>query len=115
MFKSYDLETIFIHRIYGTERDKRQYYWSRKHRDQDYIEYVTSGYQIENVIPKSKLEKRLKYEYNQKKKQLQKYWDKERKNKVYSMLSNAEIELQKSRLIDKAPVLGVNNRQQKLN
>jgi hypothetical protein len=62
--------------------------------------YVTQGYQIPNVIPGSKLEKRLKWEYRQKKKQLIKYWESEKKNKEYSFLTREEEEIKKEKLQD---------------
>lgn len=96
LFKSYDLRTTLIHRIYGTEKEKNQP-WTKKHRNEDYIEYVTSGYEIENVIPGSKLEKRLKHEYNSKRRQLERYWKLEEKLKEYSFYTWEEIKERKEK------------------
>lgn len=68
---------------------KRMFVRSEKH---SFITVVKSGYTVENVQPKSNLEKRLKAEKRQKEKQREKIEKEQRKLKKYNFKTQQEIE-----------------------
>ena len=98
-FKSYDYEVKSFDIIHGNEIDPYSMWYSKRL----VIEMVVEGYYIENVIPGSKLEKKLNREKNQKRKQLQRLANSVPKEYCYKTKQeiieriNKEVELQRLR------------------
>lgn len=113
-FKSADYDSVVVNKTTFEKMDMPSYpYWIektdrvKKIQEDAWNKYransitvIKSGYYVENVQPNSKLEKRLRREYNQKKKQMNKQYEIARKNKEYSFLTREEEALKKSKLED---------------
>lgn len=93
VFESADFTSSYFDKRTGVKVPKS--YWAL---NGNHVSLVTSGYQVENVIPKSKLERRLIWEKIQKKRQLNKYWNKQNKLKEYSFLTREEEKLKKDKM-----------------
>lgn len=98
-FKSHDYEVKTFDIIHGNEINQHSM-WNSKRL---IIELVVEGYYIENVIPGSKLERKLNREKNQKRKQLQRLANSVPKEYCYKTRQeiiekvDKEVELQRLR------------------
>lgn len=86
---------IFTQREYSNK-----FYIELRNDESGFERVVIQGYQVLNVQPNSKQEKRLRNEWNQKKKQLDKIRKENQKQKEYSFLTKTEIKIRESRKED---------------
>lgn len=100
LFESADFRYAGFHKRTGLPMEiyTNNHQWLRHRTSEGNFENrIISGYQVENVIPKSKLERRLIWEKIQKQRQLNKYWRNQDKLKQYSFLTDKEKEDKKVR------------------
>ena len=104
LFNSADLVLGYQRKSDGkvfTETEySNKFYIELNTNESNFETVVIQGYQVENVQPNSKQEKRLSYERNQKKKQLDRIRKENKKQKEYSFLTKSEIEIRESKKED---------------
>ena len=81
---------------------KHDWFTGRLNVNKSYCkQFVTSGYLVENVIPNSKLERQLKYEYRDKQRQIQRENKKRSQEITYSLLTQRESEIKAAKVEEK--------------